>query len=245
MNSKRDELWNKDDQFKNQFSTEFKKKQIERRWKIFKELILQKNFDLNKKVKVLDFGCGDGINILGIKSILDALGIEYSIKGVDFNQERLAKVQQRFPDVKIGKIDIVHDKIDETFDLIIFNHVLEHINEDTVALKNLYELLNNDGLILLGVPNEGCLIAQIRNNILHRKILKYTDHVQFYTLKTLSEKVKNKFNIIGVHRESFFMPHDRLSYELKKYKLGQNFLQLMLKIFPSQSAGLILGLTKK
>lgn len=245
MNNKRDELWNKDDQFKNQFSTEFQKKQIERRWEIFKELILQKKFDLNRKIKVLDFGCGDGINILGIKNILDTLGIEYSIKGVDFNEERLSKVQQRFPDVETGKIDIVNDKIEETFDLIIFNHVLEHIHEDEVALNNLYELLNDDGLILLGVPNEGCFVAQIRNNILHRKILKYTDHVQFYTLKTLSKKVDNKFNIIGVFREGFFMPHDRLSNELKKYKPGQKLLQLLLKLFPSQSAGLILGLTKK
>ena len=245
MNTKRDELWNRDDQFKNRFSTEFQKKNIERRWDIFEQLIENHHFNASKKIKVLDFGCGDGINILGIKNILDSMNIEYSIKGVDFNNERLGKVKKRFSDVEVGQIDIVKDVLEEKYDLIIFNHVLEHIEEDDKALKNLYKILDNNGLILLGVPNEGCLIAQIRNNILHRKILKYTDHVQFYTLKSISEKVEKHFKIMSVYREGYFMPHDRLSYELKKYKVGQIFLSIMLKVNPSQSAGLTLGLTKK
>lgn len=244
MNTVRDELWNRDDQFKNQFSTEYQKEHIENRWNIFRNIILKHNFKKDKSIKVLDFGCGDGINILGIKQILDGLNIDYQIKGVDFNEDRLLKAKKRFPDMEIGKIDIVKDNINEKFDLIIFNHVLEHIKEDEIALDNLYKILNNGGLVLLGVPNEGCFIAQVRNNILHRKILKYTDHVQFYTLENLSKKVEKYFVIIDVYREGFFMPHDRLSYELKKYKFGQRFLQFMLKIFPSQSAGLILGLVK-
>ena len=245
MNDKINEMWNKDDQFKNQFSTRFQKQQIKTRWNYFKQLIQKHGFDNSKKLKVLDFGCGDGINILGIKNILDSMDLKHTIKGVDFNTERLEKVKKRFPDVNIGQIDIVNDILDEKFDLIIFNHVLEHIREDEKALNNLHSILDANGLILLGVPNEGCLIAQLRNNILHRKILKYTDHVQFYTEKTLSKKVIKYFNIVDIYREGFFMPHDRLSYELKKYKAGQKFLSIMLKIFPSQSAGLILGLTKK
>ena len=245
MDKKKEQLWYKDDQFKNQYSTEFQEKQIENRWNIFKKIIERHNFNSSKKLKVLDLGCGDGINILGIINILNELDIKYTIKGVDFNQERLKKVKTRFPDVEVGKIDIVDDVLTEKYDLIIFNHVLEHIENDEKALKNLSNILDRQGLVILGVPNEGCLIAQIRNNILQRKILKFTDHVQFYTLKTLANKVEKYFNIVDVYREGYFMPHDRLSYILKKYKIGQYFLSFMLKMNPSQSAGLILGLTKK
>jgi 2-polyprenyl-3-methyl-5-hydroxy-6-metoxy-1,4-benzoquinol methylase len=245
MNTTRDDLWNRDDQFKNQFSTESQKKRIMNRWRVFKNLIKQHNFKPAIKLRVLDIGCGDGINILGITNILESLNFNYEITAVDFNEERLNKAKDRFPDITTGKMDIVKDKIDQKFDLIIFNHVLEHIKEDEVALRNLDSILENDGLILLGVPNEGCLIAQIRNNVLHRKILKYTDHVQFYTKKSLSKKVGMHFNIIGVYREGFFMPHDRISRELKRFKCGQFFLSTMLKLIPSQSAGLAIGLIKK
>ena len=245
MNKTTTDLWYKDDQFKNQFSTDYQKKQIENRWFIFKQLIQKHQFNKSKVLKVLDFGCGDGINILGIKKALDELNIEYIIKGVDFNIERLKKVKEKSHDVQTGRVDIVNDQLNEKFDLIIFNHVLEHIQQDDIAIKNLYSILNDDGLILLGVPNEGCFLAQLRNNILHRKILKYTDHVQFYTLKTLSQKLEKYFNIIDIFREGFFMPHERLAYEFKKYKIGQIVLRQMQSFFPSQSAGFILGLTKK
>lgn len=237
-------IWHEDDHFEVQFVTDYQKKQIQNRWNIFKTLILKHSFKI-KKLKVLDLGCGDGINILGIKQILDQLEFEYDITGSDFNELRLQRVKQRFEDVTIKQIDIVKDSLNEKYDLIIFNHVLEHIKEDDLALKNIFKILEDDGLLILGVPNEGCFIGQIRNNILHRKILKYTDHVNFYTLNTLSKKVEKNFYTTAIYREGFFMPHDRISNILKKYKFGQNFLSLMLKLFPSQSAGLLFGLIKK
>ncbi|MCF6339844.1 MAG: class I SAM-dependent methyltransferase [Sulfurimonas sp.] len=237
-------IWYEDDHFDIQFTEDYQKKQIQNRWDIFKKIILVHQ-SKKKKLKVLDLGCGDGINILGIQNILNDLEYEYDITGSDFNELRLKRVKERFENVKVKQIDIINDKIDEKYDLIIFNHVLEHIKDDSLALENIYNILEDDGLLILGVPNEGCFLAQLRNNILHRKTLKYTDHVQFYTIKTLSKKVEILFNINDIYREGFFMPHGRLSVELKKYRIGQLFLSCMLKLFPSQSAGLILGLTKR
>lgn len=244
MDDKRYEMWYQDDQFENQFSTEYQKEHIEMIWSTFKTIIINHGFKNAKKIKVLDFGCGDGINIFGIKKILDSLGYSYEIMGVDFNDDRLKKVTNRFPEISVGKFDIVNDQLNEKYDLVIFNHVLEHIAQDDMAIKNLSGLLNDDGLVILGVPNEGCLIAKIRNHILHRKILKHTDHVQFYTLKKLLGKVESCFKVEGVFREdSIFMPHDRIYCELIKYRWGQKLLLFLSKIVPSQTSGLILGLT--
>ena len=244
MDKLRKRIWYEDDQFEAQFSTDYQKKHIQNRWDVFRQIIIEHSFQ-NKKIKVLDLGCGDGINILGLTQILDELKLEYTITGSDYNELRLKRVQERFDNVEVRQIDILNNEIAEQYDLILFNHVLEHIPEDILALENVSNILNDEGLLILGVPNEGCLIAQIRNHVLHRKVLKYTDHVHFYTLKTLSEKVTKLFDIKRVYREGFFLPHDRLSYEVRKYRTGRTFLSIMLKLFPSQSAGLILGLTKK
>ena len=41
---------------------------------------------------------------------------------------------------------------DNSFDLVICNHVLEHIEDDVKALKEIYRVLNKDGIAILQVP---------------------------------------------------------------------------------------------
>ena len=152
----------------------------------------------------------------------------------------------RFPDVRTRRFDLVHDVWDERFDLILFNHVLEHIPEDTTALKNLGALLEKEGMVILGVPNEGCAIAYMRNHLFQRKILKYTDHLHFYTLSTLRPMLETAgWDVLQVEREGFFMPHCRLTDTLKRFRKGREVLGFLGRLFPSQSAGLVLKLIRR
>ena len=45
------------------------------------------------------------------------------------------------------------DKADHTYDFIILNHVLEHVANDTLALKELTRILSPNGLLVISVPS--------------------------------------------------------------------------------------------
>jgi SAM-dependent methyltransferase len=85
---------------------------------------------------VLDFGCGDG-------KLLDWLqdrgwktyGIEPSMDVAFFRHSRLISAPQ-----------------DRQFTLAILNHVLEHLTDPLVLLRQLAGALRDDGTLLLSVP---------------------------------------------------------------------------------------------
>lgn len=45
------------------------------------------------------------------------------------------------------------DRSDDTYDLVIINHVLEHVSEDKKALSELLRIIKKDGFIFLSVPD--------------------------------------------------------------------------------------------
>lgn len=88
-------------------------------------------------VRVLDFGCGAG------RRFLDALqdrgwrtyGLEPSVKKAFLRHEELVELPTT-----------------ETFDLIVVNHVLEHVSDPLRILKDLARCMNQDAFLYIGVP---------------------------------------------------------------------------------------------
>ena len=114
------------------------------------------------------------------------------------------------------------------------------ISNDKKVLQEFKRVIRPGGLLMLGVPNEGCALAWFRNHVIQRSILQSTDHVNFYKeksiLKTLTD---SNFSIVKIEKSGFFLPHLALHYLASISKPGRKLLNFLGKIFQSQSAELI------
>ena len=107
--------------------------------------------NLPKNAHILDFGCGFGQGLLGLR----ALGYE-NLSGVELSEHRAKATEKYFPGrVKCGTVEAAAglSKENGLFDLIVARHVFEHVREPRAVLAELKKLLKPSGLILLIVPD--------------------------------------------------------------------------------------------
>ena len=93
---------------------------------------------------VLEVGCGAG----GILDYLKSKGFE--VLGTDFDEKHLAHAEEENIAVRHGGLEQV--KPHERFDLIILNHVLEHIVDPVEFLKLVSQHLTSIGKLIIEVP---------------------------------------------------------------------------------------------
>jgi len=102
--------------------------------------------NLKNKSAVLELGCGSG-------DLVNAIAEKFSnlsrIVAVDL-LDRPEKLDKK---VEFIKQDIEKLNIPDSFDLVILNHVLEHIKNPLGLLTNIKKNLNPYGRILIVVPN--------------------------------------------------------------------------------------------
>ncbi|MBW6451250.1 MAG: class I SAM-dependent methyltransferase [DPANN group archaeon] len=141
---------------------------------------------------VLDVGSGIGTYSKKLYS---------SVKGnlflTDIDYKNLKKLENLFKNKKkvtIKKLDITSKKdiqsIKNKFDTIICLNVLEHIEDDLIALKNMSSLLSDTGQIILLVPAHNFLynsldIAMSHKRRYSKKSLKYLIHSTNLSIKCL------------------------------------------------------------
>lgn len=134
-----------------------------------------------RRPRFLDFGCGDGHNLRWLR------GYDFELYASDYNIERLVRAKTLMGDSsRIVMSDVMGLPFKRNwFDCIFLNHVIEHIPDDFSALMNLFKILAPGGTIILGTPNEGSDWWQLAYR-LEPEIMKKTDHVHFYTGKSIS-----------------------------------------------------------
>ncbi len=101
---------------------------------------------------------------------------------------------------------------DNSFDYILCNHVLEHIYDDEKAMKEIYRVLNKNGIAILQVPidinsnytHEG---RDIDNKQDRNKLFGQYDHLRIYgldyfkKLKNIGFKVKNENYLSNISQD--------------------------------------------
>lgn len=127
---------------------------------------------------LLDIGCGDG----GLIERLSELGWE--VHGIDFDENAVAHCKQKGLDVRAG--DILSQKFaNATFDVITFNHVIEHLFNPVEVIKECYRILKPGGKLVLATPNNK---SWMYRNIFQQNwfSLDPPRHVLIYNRKNLS-----------------------------------------------------------
>jgi len=131
---------------------------------------------------LLDFGCSTGI-FLGIaqKNGCKVMGIELSNKAAE-------SAKSKFGGNRIINGSLNEFKnINEKFDVITFNNVLEHLDNPKTYLKIAADKLSQDGLIFIVVPNFNSLKRVIMKDkwslLLHEHINYFSNSSMKYLIK--------------------------------------------------------------
>ena len=159
--------------------------------------------EINKKVNILDYGSGSGVNIKMLSNF-GFVNIYEPHKATSKYLKSIFKNKNKFK--VLNKIK------NEKFDLIILADVLEHIKDDFKVINKLSKNLNKNGYLLITVPAYNFLFSK-KDNIL--------GHYRRYNKNELA-KIFTKFNIKKLSYFNFFlfMPISVLILFFKTFRIN-------------------------
>jgi SAM-dependent methyltransferase len=190
-------------------------------------------------VRLLDAGCGDGINLQFVGRLVTARRWATTLVGADYSTLRVSRARALHVSGLVQASVTALGFHDESFDAVICNQVLEHVPDDRAAMLELRRVLRPGGLLIVGVPNEGSPLGLLRNHVLQRSILSSTDHVNMYTRQRLVERLQGAdFRVARVEGEGFFTPHTVLHAWLNRWRPVRHSLNSLARLLPSCAAGL-------
>lgn len=110
---------------------------------------------------------------------------------------------------------------ENSFDFILCNHVLEHINDDNKAMKELYRVLNKNGTAILQVPiNQKSSKTFEDSSIVDKKerIEKFGqyDHIRLYGLDYFKKLESFGFKVDPLQYSKEFTESEIIKYGLIK-----------------------------
>jgi len=128
--------------------------------------------------KVLDFGSGAGgfLNKAG-KVASEVVGVEQEIRVQKFWKEELQLYGN------------LHD-VDTDFDLITAFHVIEHLHDPIVTLKELATHLSDDGQLIIEVPNSEDALFSLYDCTAFKQFSYWSQHIFLFNAETLRQLAK-------------------------------------------------------
>ena len=140
---------------------------------------------VEKNKKVLDVACASGYlaDFLKQKNCL--------IDGIDIDSEAVKEAQKR---CNAYVLDISKDKVPGKYDIIVLGDILEHLEDPLKILSSLKENLNNDGYIIVSIPNIVNIYPRLKiffgNFDYKEKGIFDRTHLKFFTRKSFKEFIK-------------------------------------------------------
>lgn len=125
----------------------------------------------------LEIGCGTGFVLSGIQQDFPQL----ALSGSEIFSNGLTFAKQRNPNVQLFQMDARQIPFFNEFEIIGAFDVLEHIQEDTLVLREMYQATMKGGGIVITVPQHPWLWSYAD---------EYAHHVRRYQANELKKKVQ-------------------------------------------------------
>ncbi|HBB36844.1 MAG: methyltransferase type 11 [Candidatus Moranbacteria bacterium GW2011_GWC1_45_18] len=134
----------------------------------------------NKKGKVLDVGCAFGL-------MLERFPGSFEKFGVDVSEYAIEEARKRLPEAKFVIVN-AEDELplpENSFDIVLCNDLLEHLEYPEKALRNIFKVLKAGGICYINSPNL---------NYFRKKIFFLADrkehHINLFSHEDLSKLLK-------------------------------------------------------
>jgi 2-polyprenyl-3-methyl-5-hydroxy-6-metoxy-1,4-benzoquinol methylase len=218
--------------------------------------------NLPEGAEVLDVGCGNGV-------ISRGLGEKgFVVKGVDVSEKAIerAKSLNTLPNVRFEVVSAEQLVADgQRFHAVVCSEVLEHLNDPGKLLVVLRNILYDNGILVVTVPNGSgprellvtrpVIALQKRNNWVWRLVNKFKQslgykgttvqsaaddltHIQFFTRNSLEKLASdNAFRIVRFGKTNFIEDVFPFSLFTKKIKLLQKWDCALAERLPYQFTG--------
>jgi SAM-dependent methyltransferase len=136
---------------------------VDSRTRLFKRLVI-KYRSSKKRTKYLEIGCANGDFIRHLEGLdwLDITGSEVYLKGL-INAKKISNKSEYI------QYDVTKGVLEERYDMITAFDVIEHLEDDDLALHNINEMLEDDGVLLISVPQYMFLWSRLDEIVMHKR----------------------------------------------------------------------------
>ncbi len=148
------------------------------RRKLIEEFI--KILTIGKQYIVLDVGCGTGANTVMIQKYGKVIGLDISVNALEKARSRDIR------DLVLGSALELPIR-NESIDIIVATDVIEHLKDDTKALKEFYRVLKPNGHVIITVPAYNFLWSEHDIALGHYR--RYTSNMIYRCAKNVGFKV--------------------------------------------------------
>ena len=163
---------------------------------LFKNIFSRRVKTISKFIKpgrVLEAGCSTGI----LLALLKENG--WNVTGVEISSKAADEANKRGVNVIEGYFERINLK--EKFDLVIFNHTLEHLEDVKLVVSKAKVVLKDGGCLFIDVPNFGGLSAKLLG--INWSLLLPNEHLWHFTEQALAILLKDTgFKIIYINKSS-------------------------------------------
>lgn len=139
---------------------------------------------LERTADIIDIGAGHG----EAKIIIDTLGVPARWVGVELSPAGASACQAAGYDEMLTDLDLERDRLpgpDESYDVVIASHILEHLENAKDAIEDWYRVLRPGGVLVLGVPMHFRIEAWFHTRRLRRGGRKPRAHCHFFSMRSL------------------------------------------------------------